>query len=406
MSKHRVPEFDGTSDVDSWLKTYTDIIAAKQVHWGKDEGAILANALLEFKLALRGKLIRWYDNLDPKTLKSIDVVKEALREFCFKPGMTFEYYEQALHFSQEKGKSVDDYYVDKVYFFKKGNITDVVVQANLFLSGLDPRIKAKIEDKDDKKRDTLEKIYKLAMRFERMLNLEKDGDDAIVTKAEHDSQYVDMLKKFNDLEKKCKDYEKEIRNLKSHPNNRKPCGQRYYGNTVTRNVPKKYTPPPKPIPNTNTSSSTPKCKHCGKIGHWSARSPQCPRHDPNFQRRKFDNKNGVFDSYSEFKRVPELPPVESRFTVIDEHPEDSDVDLDTVSVLEKNVQNVDNAISDNFIVIDDTLVTECSQNLRRIWLHSELKCTVDRKKEILLTKRYWLTRVRRFRSLPKNSSKP
>ena len=59
-----------------------------------------------------------------------------------------------------------------------------------------------------------------------------------------------------------------------------------------RETPSAPTPPPKVYKrNGKIDSGNVQCKHCGMYGHGSAANPTCPKHDPTWIRKPFNQSN-------------------------------------------------------------------------------------------------------------------
>jgi hypothetical protein len=257
MSKARIDSFDGTGDVDSWIRRFNIVVECNADLWSKGaegqeaaEKMINRRAGIEIKLALVGNMADWVDTLEKEKWDKFTLVLDALRKHLQGTDFERDQMPMAIACKREDCSTEAEYYAKKVKLMKiafEGYKADVTpLKIDLFIDGLKPNIRGWILKEPIGQRDSLEKIHTLAQQFEKLFAIAEDKDEV------------------NALTDKKKPYIQT-------PN--KSGGRRF-------------------------------CAYCGNLGHLGVWDPLCPQNDPNFKRPEKpykknyynkDKKNGSYD---------------------------------------------------------------------------------------------------------------
>jgi len=246
MSKVKFPQFDGTTDFDTWLNRFTQAANICGDKWGKDETERAARTAFEIQNALTGDLSSWLQSLDKDTLSDGKTLLSLLREHCQGIHYSSRLTDQAIALSHSDCKNVEDYWLRKRNLLSKSNIKDKESCLTLLVNGLKPEIQAWIR-RDMNVKSTIDDIFHFALEYEFILNEQKQ-ESALATvdtseTEELKEKYAILEAKFNDLSMKL-----------------------------------------------NTTKSDVHCFRCGGTDHSHPKDTRCPKHKANYD-PKFKQNN-------------------------------------------------------------------------------------------------------------------
>jgi len=248
MSKVKIPQFDGTTDFDTWLNRFNQAAEICGARWGKDEPERAARMAFEIQNALTGDLSSWLQSLDKDILLDAKVILSLLRKHCQGIHYSSRMTDQAIALSQSDCKNVEDYWLRKRNLLSKSNIKDKASCLTLMVNGLNPEIQAWIR-RDMSDDSTIDDIFHLALEFEFILNEQKQ-ESALAT--DDISETEELKEKYAILESKFNDLSMKLNNLKSDVH----------------------------------------CFRCGGTDHTHPKDTRCPNHKANYDPKfKQNNQN-------------------------------------------------------------------------------------------------------------------
>ena len=188
MSKARIEAFDGTGDVDAWIRKFLIVVDCNLEIWSKgekDENLIAKminrRACNEIRLAMTGPMADWIDTLDKSKWDKYTLVLDGLKVHLHGPDFERDQKQLAIALKREDCDSEADYYSKKVSLLSKAfqsykaDVTPLKI--DLFIDGLKPNIRGWILKEPVDQRNTLEKIHVLAQQYEKIFATTEEKDD-------------------------------------------------------------------------------------------------------------------------------------------------------------------------------------------------------------------------------------
>jgi len=189
MSKPKFEDFDGSTDIEVWVRNFKLMVDLSAPFWTKDvereseKKVVNVKAGNQIRLSLKKSFADWVDTLPPEKFVDYNDVLLELQKHVLGVDFQQNRKQKALELKRADCDNLAEYYSKKISFLKKAfggeedksMVTDMFVM-EMYLSGFDEEMRAKILVNPEKERDSITKLHDLAVRLEAVETAKNKAD--------------------------------------------------------------------------------------------------------------------------------------------------------------------------------------------------------------------------------------
>jgi len=195
-SKPIFEDYDGSTPVENWTRNFRMLVVAATPLWTKGieaekkDAAVNLQAIIQFKLHMKGNLADWVDTVNTEKMRIAELLS-LLETHKLGSDYLIVRKQKAMDLKFSDCEDLADYYAKKVSLmnkaFKDQNEPDKMIVSqefilDLYLNGFNEKVRAQLLIHPIESRDTLDKLQALAVKLDAVVkakNKEKEKDDLV-----------------------------------------------------------------------------------------------------------------------------------------------------------------------------------------------------------------------------------